>query len=126
MEQTTSNDPSNTPPPPKRSKAQQEEKSPITDATSNHAPPSAANLNPANVEQNQLPSNIVNGENQDQSNKGIFNFIPPSEEDSARAPEENPDPNSPAWRIRELEELGTGPVRKPTLLMFRRDHCLVI
>ena len=94
MEQTTSNDPPNTSPPPKRPKAQQEEKPSITDATSNHASPSAANLNPVNVEQNQLPSNIVNGENQDQSNKGIFNFIPPSEEDSARAPEENPDPNS--------------------------------
>ena len=94
MEQTTSNDPSNTSPPPKRSKAQQEKKSSITDATSNHAPSSAANLNPANVEQSQPPSNIVNGENQNHTNKGIFNFIPPSEGDSARASEENPDPNS--------------------------------
>ena len=94
MEQTTSNDPPNTSPPPKRPKAQQEEKPSITDATSNHASPSAANLNPANVEQNQLPSNIVNGENENQSNNSIFNFVLPSEEDSARACEENPVPNS--------------------------------
>ena len=66
----------------------------LSDATSNHAAPPAANSNPANVDHGQQPPNIVNAENQHQSNNGIFNFIPPSEEDSARASEENLDPNS--------------------------------
>ena len=65
-----------------------------SDATSNHAALSAANLNPANVGHSQQPSNIVNAENHHQSINGIFNFILPSQEDSARASGENLDPNS--------------------------------
>ena len=93
MEQITSNDPSNTSPP-KKTKLQQEEKLSPSDATSNHAALSAANLNPANVGHSQQPSNIVNAENHHQSINGIFNFILPSQEDSARASGENLDPNS--------------------------------
>ena len=93
MEQITSNDPSNTSPP-KKTKLHQEEKLSLSDATSNHAALSAANLNPANVGHSQQPSNIVNAENHHQSINGIFNFILPSQEDSARASGENLDPNS--------------------------------
>ena len=105
MEQNTSNNSSSTSPPSKRSKLQQEEISSITDATSNHASSSAMNLNQANVEHNQQPSNIANGANQNQSNNGIFNFILPSEEDPARPPTENPDPSSAGLANSRLEQV---------------------
>ena len=92
MEQN--NYPSNTSPPTKKNKLQLEEQLPSPETTSNQTASTAENLNAANPESNQQPSNVTSAENLSQLNNGIFNFILPSVEDSARASEENPDPNS--------------------------------
>ena len=94
MEQNTSNNSSNTSPPTKKTKIQLEEQSSSPGTTSNQSAPTAENLNAATPANNQKPSNVTPTENLNQYNNGIFNFILPSEEDSARASEENPDPNS--------------------------------
>ena len=97
MEQNNSNNSSNTSntsPPTKKTKLQLEEQLSSPGTTSNQSASTAENLNAANPEFNQQPSNVTTAENLSQYNNGIFNFILPSEEDSARASEENPDPNS--------------------------------
>ena len=97
MEQNTSNNPSNTsntPPPTKKTKLQLEQQFPSPGTTRNQSASTAENLNAANPDTNQQPSNVTTAENLSQYHNGIFNFILPSEEDSARASKENPDPNS--------------------------------
>ena len=94
MEQNTSNNSSNTSPPTKKTKLQLEEQSSSPGTTSNQSASTTENLTAANPESNQQPSNITTAENLSQLNNGNFDFILPSEEESARASEENPDPNS--------------------------------
>ena len=94
MEQNTNNYPSNTSPPTKKTKLQLEEQLSSSETTSNQTASTAANLNAANRDHNQQPSNVATAENQHEFDNGIFNFILPSEEDYARASEENLDPNS--------------------------------
>ena len=90
MEQNTSN---NSSPPSKKSKLEQEENL-QPETTSNQKASTAENITAANPESNQQPSNIPTAENLSQLNNGNFDFIVPSEEESARASEENPVPNS--------------------------------
>ena len=94
MEHKISDDISNTSPPTKKPKLQPKENLPPSDATSNNAATIAENLDAANVECNHQPTNIATAEHQKQLKIGIFDFIPPSEEDSVRCPAENLDPNS--------------------------------
>ena len=94
MEQNTSNNSSNTSPPTKKTKVQLEEQLSSPGTTSNQSVSTAENLTAAKPENNQQPSNITTAENLSQLNNGNFDFILPSEEESARASEENPDPNS--------------------------------
>ena len=94
MEQNTNNYPSNTSPPTKKTKLQLEEQLSSSETASNQTASTAANLNAANRDHNQQPSNVATAENQLEFDNGIFNFILPSEEDYARASEENLDPNS--------------------------------
>ena len=93
MEQKTSDEISNTSPPKKKTKLQPKENLLSSDVTSNNAATIAENLNAANVACIQQSINIVTAEHQHPSRNGIFSFILPSEEDSVRASEENPDPN---------------------------------
>ena len=90
MEQNTSN---NSSPPSKKSKLEQEENL-QPETTSNQTASTAENLTAAKPESYQQPSKLITVENLSQLSNGNFNFILPSEEDSARASEENPDPNS--------------------------------
>ena len=90
MEQNTSN---NSSPPSKKSKLEQEENL-QPETKSNQTASTAENLTAVKRESNQQPSNLTTAENLSQLNNGNFNFILPSKEDSARASEENPDPNS--------------------------------
>ena len=94
MEQNTSNNSSNTSPPTKKTKLQLEEQLSSPGTTSNQSASTAEILTAAKPESNQQPSNITTAENLSQLNNGNFDFILPSEEESARASEENPDPNS--------------------------------
>ena len=94
MEQKTSDEISNTSPPKKKTKLQPKENLLSSDVTSNNAATIAENLNAANVACNQQPTTRATAEHQKQSENGIFDFILPSEEESVRASEENPDPNS--------------------------------
>ena len=94
MEHKISDDISNTSPPTKKPKLQPKENLPPSDATSNNAATIAENLDAANVECNHQPTNIATAEHQKQLKIGIFDFIPPSEEDSVRCSAENLDPNS--------------------------------
>ena len=90
MEQNTSN---NSSPPSKKSKLEQEENL-QPETTSNQTALTAENLPAANPESNQQPPHISAAENLSKLNNGNFDFILPSEEESARASEDNPDPNS--------------------------------
>ena len=90
MEQNTSN---NSSPPSKKSKLEQEENL-QPETTSNQTASTAENLTAANPESVQQPPNITTTENLSELNNGNFDFILPSEEEYARASEENPDPNS--------------------------------
>ena len=94
MEQNSSNNASNTSPPAKKTRLQLEHQLPPPGTTSNQSASTAQKLNAANPESNQQPSNVTTAENLSQYNNGTRNSIPPPEEDSARAPQENPDPNS--------------------------------
>ena len=124
MEQKSSDDISNTSPPTKKPKLQPNRNLPPSDATSNNAATIAENLNAANVACIQQPINIVTAEHQHPSRNGIFSFILPSEEDSVRASEENPDPNSAGlvnsrtggvWN-KSLEEAHSAQVKERSLL----------
>ena len=90
MEQNTSN---NSSPPSKKSKLEQEENL-QPETTSNQTALTAENLTAANPESNQQPPHVSAAENLSKLNDRNFDFILPSEEESARASEENPDPNS--------------------------------
>ena len=94
------------------------------ETTSNQTASNAANLNAANLVHNQQPSNVATVEDLNQLNNGICNFIFPSEEDSARASEENLDPNSAGsvnsrtggvWN-KSLEEAHSAEVKERSLL----------
>ena len=94
------------------------------ETTSNQTASNAANLNAANFVYNQQPSNVATAEDLNQLNNGIFIFILPSEEDSARASEEDLDPNSAGsvnsrtggvWN-KSLEEAHSAEVKERSLL----------
>ena len=90
MEQNTSN---NSSPPSKKSKLEQEENL-QPETTSNQMAPTAENLSAANPKSNHQPPDTSAAENLSKLKNGNFDFILPSEEESARASDENPDPNS--------------------------------
>ena len=114
----------NNSPPQKRAKCQPKENLPPLEATSINAAETNDSLMGTNHLLNQQPKNSVDADYQQPSRNGIFNFVLPSEEDCALAPEENLEPNSAGLKSsrtggvwhKSLEESHPAQVKEKSLL----------
>ena len=108
----------------KTAKRQPEKNLPSLEATSINAAKTDANLMGTNHLLNQQPTNSVDTDDQQPSRNGIFNFVLPSEEDFALAPEENLEPNSAGLKSsrtggvwhKSLQESDSAQVKEKSLL----------
>ena len=114
---------SSKPPPQKRAKRQPGDNLQEVEATSFNADISDNYLYGAERVANQLSNYIVNMINHQPAQYGIVNFILPSEEDCALAPEENLGPNFAGLKS---SQTGTSLWRSRLLLTLRENHCLAI
>ena len=114
---------SSNPPPQKRAKRQPGDNLQQVETTSFNEDPSDNDLAGAEHVTNQSANYQDNMINQQPSMNSIFNFILPSEEDCALAPEENLGPNSAGLKS---SRTGTSLWRCCILLRLRENHCLAI
>ena len=114
---------SSNPPPQKRAKRQPGDNLRQVETTSFNADPSDNHLPGVEHVTNQPANHQDNMINQQPSMIGIFNFILPSEEDCALAPEENLGPNSAGLKS---SQTSTSLWRSHIRLRLWENHCLAI